>query len=91
MDSMAAVAAKAQHDPHACWSRTGVTIPALIQLTDPEVGTEVGILMVLDEAEEVSGAEGSRAAGGSRQSSGPTTCGVASAGPVCAPHAVPTL
>lgn len=35
MDSMAAVAAKAQQDPQVPWLRTGVTMPAATQLTSP--------------------------------------------------------
>lgn len=53
MDSIAAVAAKAQHDPHCCWSLTGVTWPLVIQLTVVEAGADVGMVIVFDDAEAV--------------------------------------
>ena len=45
---MAAVAAKAQQDPHCCWSLMGVTMPAVTQLTVEAAGVEVGMVTVFD-------------------------------------------
>lgn len=51
MLSMAAVAAKAQQEPHCCWSRIGVTFPAVTQLTLEADGSVFGRIDVFEEAE----------------------------------------
>ena len=60
MLSITAVAAKAQQEPHCCWLRIGVTLPAVTQLTE-EAPTGVAVeKAVVEAADVVSGAEDMR-------------------------------
>lgn len=51
MLSIAAVAAKAQQDPHCCWSRMGVTFPAATQSTLEADGRVLGNVIFFDETD----------------------------------------
>ena len=60
MLSITAVAAKAQQEPHCCWLRIGVTLPAVTQFTEEApTGVAVG-KAVVEAADVVSGAEDMR-------------------------------